>query len=120
MAKVGRKPKYRPEMCEIAKQSLADGYSKEATAGILGVGKTVLYEWIAQKPEFADAIEQGESLSQQWWEDKGREACADGNINATVWSMNMKNRFGWKDKSETDVNVKGDFLDALIAAQDKN
>lgn len=107
MAKVGRKPKYRREMCEIAKQSLADGYSKEATAGILRVNKDTLYQWIKDKPDFSDAIKQGEALSQRWWEDRGREACADGQINGTVWAMNMKNRFGWSDKQ--DLRVGGEI-----------
>jgi len=93
------KCKYRREMCEIAKQALADGYSKEATAGILGITKETFYQWIKGKPDFSDAIEAGEALSQRWWEDKGREACTDGQFNASVWSMNMKNRFGWSDKS---------------------
>lgn len=103
MAKIGRKPKYRPEMCEIAKQSLADGYSKEATAGILGISKPTLYVWIDGKKDFKDAIEAGEALSQRWWEDKGREACVDGEFNATVWRLNMQNRFGFKEQSEQKI-----------------
>lgn len=109
--------KYRKDMCQIAKDSLAQGFSKEATAGKLGITKETLYQWVANKVDFSDAIKEGEALSQRWWEDKGREACMDGQINATVWSMNMKNRFGWKDKQETDLNVKGDLLDAISAAQ---
>jgi len=104
----GRKSKYREEMCEIAKQSLADGYSKEATAGILGIKKATLYVWIVEKPEFSDAIEAGEALSQKWWEDKGRDACKNGDFNATVWRLNMQNRFGFKEQSEQHIVGKVD------------
>lgn len=94
------KSKYKPEMCERAKSLLSEGYSKEATAGALGISKPTLYEWIKERPDFSNAIKEGESLSQRWWEDRGREACADGNFNGTVWAMTMKNRFGYRDKHE--------------------
>lgn len=77
---------------------MAEGYSKEATAGRLGVSRRTLYYWIEQYPEFAEAVEKGEAASQSWWEDRGREACSNGEFNGTVWSLNMRNRFGWSDK----------------------
>ena len=82
-------------MCEIIKKALADGYSKEAGAGILGITKATLYRWIEEKQEFKDAIMEGEAMSQKWWEDAGRQACVDGKINGQVWMLNMRNRFGY-------------------------
>ena len=79
---------------------LSQGYSKEATAGALGISKATLYDWIERHLDFSDAIKEGESLSQRWWEDRGREACAEGSFNATVWVMTMKNRFAWTDRVE--------------------
>ena len=96
----GRPSKYNPEKCEEAKSLLSQGYSKEATAGALGIGKTALYDWIERYPEFANAIKEGEAASQQWWEDRGRKSCDGDNFNATVWVMTMKNRFNWRDKQE--------------------
>lgn len=94
----GRPSKYDPSMCEDAKAFMAEGYSKEALAGKLGIAKSRLYVWMEEKQEFRDAINAGEAMSQSWWEDRGRDACVDGNFNATVWAMNMKNRFGWRDR----------------------
>ena len=89
---------YAPGLGEIARKALADGYSKEATAGVLGISRAAFYQWLNKYPEFAAAVAEGEAASQYWWEDKGREACSNGEFNATVWSLNMRNRFGWSDK----------------------
>ncbi len=103
---VGRPSKYDPSMCEDAKAFMAEGYSKEALAGKLGIGIRTLYDWLEQNSQFSQAVEEGEAASRVWWEDRGREACADGQFNATVWSMNMKNRFGWRDKVDHEVTGK--------------
>jgi len=94
--------KYASTMPALAKKYLAEGYSKEATCGLLGIRKQTFYRWLDEpdKKDFSDAVEEGEALSQKWWEDRGRDACKDGEFNGTVWSMNMKNRFGWRDKQE--------------------
>lgn len=101
---------YTPKLAELAYKHLADGFSKEATAGRLGVSKQTLYNWIEKYPEFAEAVANGDAASQRWWEDRGREACSNGEFNGTVWSMNMKNRFGWRDKQE----ISGEDGGALV------
>ena len=102
----GRPTKYDPSMCEDAKAFMAEGYSKEALAGKLGISTQTLSVWEKEKPEFSEAIKHGEAASRVWWEDRGRQACTDGQFNATVWSMNMKNRFGWRDKVDHELTGK--------------
>lgn len=107
----GRKTKWRPDMPERAKAMMADGFSKEAVAGEFNVSEETLYKWIRERPDFAEAIKEGDKLSHKWWEDRGREACSDplnGLFNATVWIMQMKNRFGYKDVKDTNVNLKAE------------
>jgi len=47
------------------------------------------------------------SVSQGWWESKGREATFGGvpNFNATSFIFNMKNRFpaDWRDKQDHEL-----------------
>ena len=65
------------------------------------------------------AVKKGEQLSQAWWLNIARENIISkyqgDNINATLWYMNMKNRFGWKDKQETSFSADTlqTFVDAM-------
>ena len=96
----GRPTKYRPEMPDKVRALLSEGFSKEAAAGALGISAQTLYVWEKEIPDFSDAIKEGEAASQHWWEDRGRDACLNGEFNPTVWWRNMQNRFGWREKME--------------------
>lgn len=81
---------------------MAAGYSKTVISGLIGVSRKVFWEWEKRHPALAEALAEGEVLSQAWWETKGLSA-ASGQLpgfNAAIWIFNMKNRFGWRDKQE--------------------
>jgi len=63
--RVGRPTKYRPEFVEQAEQLCRDeGYTDEQLAAKLGIGRTQLYFWKREYPDFAEAIKRGkEALS---------------------------------------------------------
>lgn len=62
--------------------------------------------WIKEIPIFSETIKAGKMLSECFWVKIGRQNLSSKEFNFTGWYMNMKNRFGWKDKTETDVNIK--------------
>ena len=107
----GRPTKYRPEYCEMIIEHMAEGLSKEAFAGVIGVHKETIYNWAEANPEFSDAIKTGEVKSRLFWEKLGMAgASGSDEFNATAWIFNMKNRFGWRDKQE----ISGEDGGALV------
>lgn len=93
---------------------MREGASKAEVCAALGISFETLSVWRENRPEFSEALKAGERLSQAWWERLGREAASGARkIDAAVWIFNMKNRFGWRDRRETEHTVKGS-LDVLL------
>jgi len=99
--KGGRPTLYHPEYCDLVIQFMKEGRSKKAVAAILEVHIDTIYEWEKVHPEFSDALKKAVGFSEAWWEEEGRTNLKNKEFNATLWYMNMKNRFKWSDKVET-------------------
>lgn len=110
----GRPTKYDPKMCDQVIDCMAEGMSKIETAGTIGITSETLYQWVQKYPEFSDAVKLGVELSNTWWERKGRINLENKDFNATLFYMNMKNRFKWADRQETDVTSKGEKISVNI------
>ena len=118
----GRPTKYKKEMCDEVVKFMSQGFSKAETAAHLGITRETLYQWEKEKEEFSYAVKEGENQSALWWAKAGM-AGMTGKIpgfNATVWIFNMKNRHGWKDKTEISggdnpirVDISGKDTDTL-------
>ena len=62
--------------------------------------------WMKEEPQFSETIKVGKMLSEAWWSKEGRINLKDKDFSFTGWYMNMKNRFGWKDKTENDTTLR--------------
>ncbi len=96
----GRPTKYDPKMCERVVALMTEGASKVEVCADLDICFDTLKRWQEEHPEFYESIKTGERKSEAWWQKHGRSQLENRDFNATLWYMNMKNRFGWKDKQE--------------------
>jgi transposase-like protein len=109
----GRPTKYDPEMINEIVPFMSQGYSKEALAGHLSISKETLYQWIKEYPDFSDAIKEGVSKSQMFWEQLGMQGIFTDEktkFAQGAWVFNMKARFGFTDvqhvETKTEIKLK--------------
>lgn len=85
---------------DIVLSLMEEGASKIEVKAELRVSNDLFERLVKEEPVFSDAIKRGEQLSQAWWERMGRKNLGNKEFSPVLWYMNMKNRFGWRDKQE--------------------
>lgn len=113
----GRPADYRPEMCEEVIPMLKEGMSIEEIGVELDCGYSTVYQWMDRYPEFKEAIKKGREYSAGWWIKQGRVSLREKQFNTATWFINMKNRFGWSDKTENTVNVTDSSTKSTLEAR---
>lgn len=107
----GAPTKYDPSMCETVTTLMTEGASKVEVCAELGISYETFLQWQDPegdyyKEEFSESVKRGNKLSEAWWLKKGRVNLENTKFSATLWYMNMKNRHGWKDKTDITSNDK--------------
>lgn len=69
--------------------------------------------WLKEEPQFSETIKTGKLLAESWWSKTGRTNLENKEFSFTGWYMNMKNRYGWKDRTETDLTTKGESINPM-------
>jgi hypothetical protein len=88
---------------EMYKEGASDVEVKAVIYELRGSFSNDLWErWMEEEDEFSETIKVGKMLSAAWWQKSGRTNLKSNDFNYTGWYMNMKNRFGWRDKVETE------------------
>ena len=93
---------------------MKQGMSIEEVCYELEICKQTFYNWCEKYPELLDAKKKGVDFACGWWMKQGREALREKEFNATLFYMNMKNRFGWADNQKTDITSGGKPIVKLI------
>ena len=114
----GRPTKYKKEFCDKVPELMAKGMAKVEVCAELGIYYDTFLAWQEKHPKFLESVKKGDQLSEAWWMTAGRISLRDKEFNSTLWYMNMKNRHGWADKKEIEINAIGELgtrlADALI------
>lgn len=102
---VGRPPEITKEWADSKAKGIRKLWAKGASFAEvcvkLGVCKRSYWKACSLSEQFSHADALGRLDAEAWWSKLGA-AVASGGVkgNATVYTFNMKNRFGWKEKAE--------------------
>jgi hypothetical protein len=102
--KRGRPSLYKPEYCALLIEHCSKGLSFEAFAGLLGVAVDTIQEWSNAHKDFSVAKNIASAKCRIFWERLGIRIAAGQlkNANAAVYIFNMKNRFKWRDRWDSE------------------
>jgi hypothetical protein len=143
MARTGRPPEYRSEMCETVLTGAREGQigagTIKAIAAYLGIGYATVYEWMGKYPDFAEAVTRARGITdedvvsalrnrsigytmtlneQRVTKDGGvvdlaKDVHVPGDTAAAVFWLRNRNRKDWSDKTE--ITITGNFADQVEA-----
>jgi len=96
---------WKKGMITIAKEG---GSNVEIKAYLGCISNDLWYRLIDENDEFSETVSTCNLLCQVWWEKIGKKGMfmggKDNPFNSTIYTFNMKNRFGWADKQESKVD----------------
>lgn len=102
---------------DAALHALRNGCTREAAAGVAGVGRATLYRWLAADETFRDAVEKAENEAEASFT-AAVVAATQKNWQAAAWWLERRRHesYGRRDRLEMTVDVKA--LAAKIATED--
>lgn len=94
---------------EIVVEEYKQGASDIEVCDALGMSKAEFDRMYRDNQDFRELVDIGRLAQTAWWYRTGRKNLNNKSFNNTVWMFNMKNRFGWAEKSEsTNVSAPED------------
>jgi hypothetical protein len=98
---------------------MAEGYSLTAFGGLIGVGRSTLNLWMAEHPEFMEAVMRGKGGQLRAWEKDGRNiAKGHGGPGASGMVSFALSNLGdgeWRNRQDLTVgNPDGTKLDRTV------
>lgn len=90
---VGRPSSYKPEYCAQVVEAMRAGFSLTAFAGMIGVARSTINEWMEGFPEFSEAVSRAKAARLLHWEEAaiGIAKTGAGPGAATVVIFGLKN-----------------------------
>lgn len=91
----------KPIDWERIREEYAEGASDVEIAKLLDMTEEQFYRTESDNQAFAIFVQKGRTLSKAWWYELSRRNVRNKEFNTPLYVMNMKNRFGWADKIES-------------------
>jgi hypothetical protein len=98
----GRPSEYRPEYCETVLTAMSEGISLGAFAGVIGVARNTVYEWIKAHSQFADAVARARAAQQLAWERKLFRSRKGAETTAAIFALKNVAPEEWRDIRTTE------------------
>lgn len=67
----------------------------------LQITRTEFLKRYADDSIFKKCVDYGRTMERAWWTKQGRVNLSNKSFNSSIYSLHMKNRFGWAEKAET-------------------
>jgi hypothetical protein len=97
-----------PEWLKPLLSGYAEGMSDVEVCRELKITMKTFNEQYANSEGFRKLVDYGRMTSHAWWMAAGRKNLSNRDFVVPLWTFNMKNRFGWADKTEA---IRSDELD---------
>jgi len=95
---MSRPSKYDPAFCEVVEAFMAEGFSKMAAAGEIGVCYDTITNWMAVYPEFFQAVKRGEAKRAVKLERDLLDAESGPRVTSRIFALKNAAPDEWRDK----------------------
>lgn len=110
-----REPSKLDECLEMYREGAGD----VEIADHLGMTLKQFHSLCEDNDGFREFVERGSTVAQAWWWRQARVNLKNKAFNSSMWFTNMKNRYGWADKMDTnttaDMDVSIDHMQRQLA-----
>ena len=102
-----RSPEWRKTMLSMYDQGASDSEIMKELGLSLGSWESLYAD--VMESDFKEIVDYGRLMARAWWDAQGRINLFNKQFNTSLWVINMKNRFGWSEKTEqslTNIDYK--------------
>lgn len=86
--------------------SYKEGMSDVEVCREIDITMKTFNEMYHENEGFKKLVDYGRMLSNAWWMEQGRKNLWNREFSTSLWNFNMKNRFGWADKTEVNNTME--------------
>jgi len=103
---VGRPSKFSPAYCAEVIGHMQEGASLTSFAADIGVSRATINVWMAEYPEFLEAVGKAKAKCAAWWEKQGRTIATTGGgpgaSTLVIFGLKNMSADDWREKQEVD------------------
>lgn len=98
-----------PSKLDQATELYREGAGDVEIAELLGMTMKQFHTLCEENEAFRVFVEKGSTIAQAWWWRQGRTNLRNKSFSTQMWAFNMKNRYGWAEKSDSTSTVEQDI-----------